>query len=145
MNGRIVYVRRILTRNEILTKFRGILSADRHRELEALSDAFLAEMATLLRHTGEGSNHERRSEPRRAAISRVEVIASPENEAQIRQAGFQEDRSAKGASVVVSTPIAVGTRVQVARGLRNTLEGIVRNCRRGNSGWILGIEYDQSK
>jgi hypothetical protein len=139
------YMRRILTRNEILTKFRSILSAGRHQELEALSDAFLGEMAALLPHTADGGNHDRRSEPRRAVISRVEVIASPGNEQPIRQEGFQEDRSSKGASVVVSSPIAVGTRVRVVRGLRNTQEGTVRNCRRGNSGWILGIEYDHSK
>jgi hypothetical protein len=59
-------------------------------------------------------------------------------------AGVQQDSSLQGASIVVAKPIGVGTRVRVVQRNNVGLDGMVRNCHRSSSGWVLGIEYDHA-
>ncbi len=125
----------------MLAKLRSMLPDERHSQLIALSDHQLEKMAATLEQMGAGSDDERRT-PRRTVISRVEVVASFDGE-QRTLAGVQEDSSPQGASVVIPKPIVVGTRVRVVQ--RNaSRDGIVRNCRQDDSGWVVGIEYDHA-
>jgi hypothetical protein len=80
----------IAHREKMLAKLRGMLPGERHEQLNTLSDNQLGKMAALLEQMGAGSDDERRSHPRRAVISRVQVVASPEGEPKT-MAGVQQD------------------------------------------------------
>ena len=129
-------------REHLVSQLREVLPHDRYADLEVLSADQMESMIAMIRCL-QAADAERRSEPRRSVIRRVQVIPAGDIDSK-PQFGFQEDTSAFGARVVVAKPIEEGTRVRLIHA-RSTAEGVIRHCKySGSSGWILGIAYDVS-
>jgi len=86
-----------------------------------------------------GDMQDRRSEPRRTVISRVEVEWQDPDGAPRHAFAFIEDRSSSGVGMRIPNFIPVGTEIRI-KGIRLDVRGVVRQCARAGYEYLVGVK-----
>jgi hypothetical protein len=88
-----------------------------------------------------GGMEEKRKEPRVAVMTRVETMWEDETGTPHVAPATIEDRSPSGASIRISSPISVGSKLTI-KGPREQFTGVVVNSRNDKGEYFLGIKRD---